>query len=151
VSRTAPRFIRPIGLGPILSLIARTGAPQASATGRDRTSVRAGSVAHRDHMGTSGHQWLPTAKRNHRSMSIRLKQQARGQQADQIVVPKVTVRRRAADGQQLTAVGTNTTVAELWQIVGALGALLPGLPAAFHRSFPVSNPPMYRPVGARWI
>src|SRR5512132_4552046 len=29
--------------------------------------------------------------------------------------------RRAADGQQPTAVGTNSTVAELWQIVGALG------------------------------
>jgi hypothetical protein len=27
----------------------------------------------------------------------------------------------AADGQQPTAVGTSTTVAELWQIVGALG------------------------------
>ena len=29
--------------------------------------------------------------------------------------------RRAADGQQPTAIGTNSTVAELWQIVGALG------------------------------
>jgi hypothetical protein len=29
--------------------------------------------------------------------------------------------RRAADGQQPTAVETNSTVAELWQIVGALG------------------------------
>jgi hypothetical protein len=43
----------------------RTGAPQASATGRDRSrSVRAGSVAHRDHRGTSGQQRSPAGKRN---------------------------------------------------------------------------------------
>ena len=60
--------------------------PQPDGTG---PSVRPGSVTHRDHRGTSGHQRSPAAKRNHRSMSLRLKQQARGQPANQIVVPKV--------------------------------------------------------------
>jgi hypothetical protein len=42
-------------------------------------------------------------------------------QAIQIVVPNVGLGVEAADGQQPTAVGTNTTVGELWRIVGALG------------------------------
>jgi hypothetical protein len=71
----------------------RTGAPEASATDGTGPSVRTGSVTHRDHRGTSGHQRSPAAKRNHRSMSLRLKQQARGQPANQIVVPKVIDRR----------------------------------------------------------
>jgi hypothetical protein len=42
--------------------------------------------------------------------------------AAQVVVVRTSGSvRRAADGQQPTAVGTNSTVAELWQIVGALG------------------------------
>jgi hypothetical protein len=65
----------------------RTGAPEASATGRNRTSVRAGSVAHRDHTGTGGHQRSPTAKRTCRSTSLQLRQLAQRQAADQIVVP----------------------------------------------------------------
>jgi hypothetical protein len=40
-------------------------------------SVRAGSVAHRDHRGTSGHLRSPTAKRNHRSASLQVRQLAR--------------------------------------------------------------------------
>jgi hypothetical protein len=54
----------------------RTGAPKASATGRDRASVRAGSVAHGDR----------------RPADLQLKQLARRQPADQIVVPKVGAR-----------------------------------------------------------
>jgi hypothetical protein len=71
----------------------RTGAPEASATGRDRPSVRAGSVAHRDHRGTSGHQRSPAAKRSSRSAGLQLKQLGRRQLADQIVVPKAGVQR----------------------------------------------------------
>jgi hypothetical protein len=39
----------------------------------------------------------------------------------EIVSRKVTVRRRAADAQQLTAVGINTTLEAPWQIVEAAG------------------------------
>jgi hypothetical protein len=51
--------------------------------------VRAGSVAHWDHRGTSGHQRSPTAKRTCRSTSLQLRQLAQRQAANQIVVPKV--------------------------------------------------------------
>jgi hypothetical protein len=51
--------------------------------------VRAGSVAHRDRRGTSGHQRSPTSKRSGRPTSLQLKQLAQRQPANQIVVPKV--------------------------------------------------------------
>jgi hypothetical protein len=61
--------------------------------GRDQTgpepAVGPGSVSHRDHSGTNGRQRSPTAKRNRRSTSVQLKQQAQRQLADQIPVPKV--------------------------------------------------------------
>ena len=60
-------------------------------------------------------------------------------------------RLRAAAGQRPTTVGTNTTVGESWRIVEASGLIHRLSPAALHRSFPVSNHLMYRPVGARWI
>jgi hypothetical protein len=59
--------------------------PRPDGTG---SSVRAGSVAHRDHRGTSGHQRSPTAKRSGRSTGLQLKQLAQRQLANQIVVPK---------------------------------------------------------------
>jgi hypothetical protein len=37
------------------------------------------------------------------------------------VVPRSRLGRRAADGQQPTAVGINTTLGEPWRIVGAAG------------------------------
>jgi hypothetical protein len=65
---------------------------------RDRTgpepSVLAGSVAHRDHRGTDGHQRSPAAKRNRRSAGLQVTQLAQRQRPDQIVVPKITERRR---------------------------------------------------------
>jgi hypothetical protein len=45
----------------------------------------------------------------------------RGSSSCRVVVRTSGSVRRAAGGQQPTAVGTNRTVAELWQIVGALG------------------------------
>ncbi len=45
----------------------------------------------------------------------------RGSSGRRVVVRTSGSVRRAADGQQPTAVETNRTVAELWQIVGALG------------------------------
>jgi hypothetical protein len=74
----------------------RTGAPQASAAGRDRTPRsalgpwRTGTTGAR--MVTSGHQRSPAAKRNRRSASLQVRQLAQGQQPDQIMVPKVGVR-----------------------------------------------------------
>jgi hypothetical protein len=59
--------------------------PRPDGTG---PSVRAGSVAHRDRRGTSGHQRSPAAKRSSRSAGLQLKQLGRRQPADQIVVPK---------------------------------------------------------------
>jgi hypothetical protein len=44
-----------------------------------------------------------------------------GSSGRRVVVRTSCSVRRAADRQQPTAVGTNSTVAELWQIVGALG------------------------------
>jgi hypothetical protein len=67
----------------------RTGAPKASATVRDLASVRAGSVAHRDHKGPGGHQRSPRVKTNRRSASLQLNQLARRQPPNQIAVPKV--------------------------------------------------------------
>ena len=68
-------------------------------------SVRAGSVTHRDHRGTSGHQRSPTAKRSGRSTGLQPRQLAQRQPADQIVIPKVggsnpsaSIRRTAALG-----------------------------------------------------
>jgi hypothetical protein len=57
----------------------------------------------------------------------------------------------AADGQQPTTVGTNKAAEESWRIVEEFGLIHRISPEAFHRSFPVSNPPMYRPVEARGI
>jgi hypothetical protein len=64
----------------------RTGAPEASATGRDRTL---GPYWVPGAPGPQGHERSPTVKRNHRSTSLQLKQLARRQLADQIVLPKV--------------------------------------------------------------
>jgi hypothetical protein len=61
------------------------------------------------------------------------------------------LRVKAADRQQPTAVGTSTTAEESWRIVGGSGPIHLLSPAAFHRSLPISTPPMYRPVRARWI
>jgi hypothetical protein len=52
---------------PIRSWSRRTGAPRASAIGRDwRTSVCAGSVPHRDPRGSGGHQRSPRDNTNRR-------------------------------------------------------------------------------------
>jgi hypothetical protein len=59
--------------------------PRPDGTG---PSVRAGSVAHRDHKGTSGRQRAPLATRTRRPPSLQLRQLAQRQPADQIVVPK---------------------------------------------------------------
>jgi hypothetical protein len=59
--------------------------PRPDGTG---PSVRAGSVAHRDRRGTSGHQGSPAAKRTRRSAGRQLRQLAQRQQSNQIVVPK---------------------------------------------------------------
>jgi hypothetical protein len=71
----------------------------------------------------------------------------------QIVVLKVGAPavRRAAHGQQPTAVGTDTTAEESWRIIERFRFIHRLSPAAFHRSFPVSTPSMYRPADARWI
>ena len=45
-----------------------------SATRRDRTSVRAGSVSQRSTLGVSGHQRLLTVHRNRRSPAVQLRQ-----------------------------------------------------------------------------
>jgi hypothetical protein len=63
----------------------RRGRPRPDGTG---PSVRAGSVAHRDHKGTSGRQRAPLATRTRRPPSLQLRQLAQRQPADQIVVPK---------------------------------------------------------------
>jgi len=74
---------------PIQFLSRRTGAPEVSTTGRDQNpSVHPGSVSHRDHRDTNGHQRSPTAKRDRRSTSVQLKQRAQRRLADQIVVLK---------------------------------------------------------------
>jgi hypothetical protein len=72
------------------SLVAedRSAAGVRDQTGPD-PSVRTGSVAHRDHRGTSGHQRSPTAKRTRSLMRFQLRQLVRRQPADQIVAPKV--------------------------------------------------------------
>jgi hypothetical protein len=75
----------------------RFGPPRPDWTG---PSVRAGSVAHRDHRGTSGHHRSPTAKRSGWSTSLQLRQLAQRQAADQIVVPKV---RLGASGSRRAA------------------------------------------------
>jgi hypothetical protein len=70
----------------------RTEAPEAAATRRDRNpAVRPGSVSYRDHRGTNGHHGHQRPKRNRRSTSVQLKQQAQRQLADQIVVLTVLV------------------------------------------------------------
>jgi hypothetical protein len=56
-------------------------------------TVRAGSVLQWSRTGITGHQWSPSAHKNRRSPAFQLKQQARGERADQIVVPKVIDRR----------------------------------------------------------
>jgi hypothetical protein len=53
-------------------------------------------------------------------MALQLRQLGCGG-AIRIVVPKARVRAWAADGQQPTAVGINTSLGEPWQIVGAAG------------------------------
>jgi hypothetical protein len=93
--RSLPRRVIDLAVPgrPIRSLVAED---RSAAGVRDRTgpepSVRAGSVAHRDHRGTDGPQRSPAAKRNRRSASLQVGQLAQRQQPDQIVVPKVGVR-----------------------------------------------------------
>jgi hypothetical protein len=77
----------------------RFGPPRPDRTG---PSVRAGSVAHRDHRGTSGHHRSPTAKRSGWSTNLQRRQLEQRQAADQIVAPKVRLggsgsRRAATD------------------------------------------------------
>ena len=82
-----------------LTATARTTDDQ-SRPGPDGTGT-ARSVLGPCHMGpqdTTSHQRSPTDKRNRRSTSVQLKQQAQRQLADQIVVPKV---RLGALGQQM--------------------------------------------------
>src|SRR5829696_1123033 len=55
--------------------------------------------------------------------------------------PTVGLAHRAADRQQPTVVGTTTTAEESWRIVGGFRLVRRLAPAAFHRSFPVSNSP----------
>jgi hypothetical protein len=63
----------------------RTGAPEASATGRDRTPrPMLGPWG----TGPQGHERSPTVKKVHRSTSLQLRQLAQRGQANQIVVPK---------------------------------------------------------------
>jgi hypothetical protein len=64
----------------------RRGRPRPDGTG---PLVRAGSVAHRDHRGASGQRRARRARSNRRSLGLRLRQVARRQRPDQIVVPTV--------------------------------------------------------------
>jgi hypothetical protein len=103
--RTTPWLLHPSHhpcWGPADTIPGRGTPPALGPPRPDRTgpSVRAGSVAHRDHRGTSGHHRSPTAKRSGRSTSLQLRQLAQRQAADQIVVPKV---RLGASGSRRTA------------------------------------------------
>jgi hypothetical protein len=87
---------------PIRSLL--TQDPSAAGV-RDRTEPDPGPLWVRgapDHRGTSGHQRSPTVRRTRRSPAAQVKQQAQGERANQIVVPKVgsapSGSRRAATG-----------------------------------------------------
>ena len=77
-------------------------------------SVRAGSVAHRDHSGTSGHYRSPTAKRSVWSTSLQLRQLAQRQAADQMVVPKV---RLGASGSRRAATDRRRDRHDAWRTV----------------------------------
>jgi hypothetical protein len=59
--------------------------------------------------------------------------------------------RRAADRQQPTAVGTNRTVAELWQIVGALGRCCLGYLRPSDDPSRSLNHPLFMPGAASGI
>jgi hypothetical protein len=88
-------------------------------------SVRPGSVAHRDHRGTSGHLRAPTAKRNHRSASLQVRQLAQRGQADQIVVPKAvaatSVHTRESEGSFHSAAECRVVKLDLGQLLAFRG------------------------------
>jgi hypothetical protein len=82
-------------------------------------SVRAGSVPQRSSRGMGGHLRSPTVRRNRRSRALQLSSWGNGGGRFGLWSRRSGLQRRAADGQQLTIVGINTTLGEPWQIVGA--------------------------------